>query len=721
MIDLDKENNFNEFNNKCDLKNILDSFSIGLIILEKENEKDYKIKIVNSYLIKLFDLPKSLDINVFKERLQEYKILLNDKLSDINLEKIVFDDKYISQYKVGTFISSISMIYVKIHILKNKICICIDNYSDERKDIKTNLIKSLKYQYIVTLYHELNNPLNALQNLIEENNNNSDEEMMIENKIQNFEIKLLVNLIQVFIKNFIWYFRLIFELSNNTIVNFDKKLNLEYEFNRILNQFSILLKYKEIQYSNDLSFLNDKYIESNETYLINFIRGIFILLYHKIPKNNGFEIKYNIKSNNQIELIFEKTKQDLNYYQRRRSKMINDIDFKYKQEFDFSKTIQTEEITKELLNTMSKVLKLKLKIFEEEEDENKILILIIPFTIEKDDIEILDELSEKQKLNIFESINRQLFINDNSEDNNKEKLINIDSFPILQTQLPYYNIAINDFDENKNKLECNSIFNDSLIKENNKYKNFFFFKKKNDSIASLNSDFSIEKSIKSKKKNFLPGELNSFNGDLYKPNNINNFNNFLHYNKNTKRSLIYNNEINNNLNEISLNYNHIKITNHNSTREKFNDSKEQTTRLSTLEKNCNCKDIILCDDESFNLSTIKNMLKKFKIECDLSTNGKECIDLILNKKKSNCHCKKKYYKLIFLDMMMPIMNGLETAKKIQSMIDNNEINNLKIIIISAHIEENLIIELKNIKCIVETVNKPLKKTKLEELLKMYYL
>ena len=173
MIDLDKENNFNEFNNKCDLKNILDCFSIGLIILEKENEKDYKIKIVNSYLIKLFDLPKSLDINVFKERLQEYKILLNDKISDINLEKIVFNEKYISQYKVGTFISSISMIYVKIHLIKNQIFICIDNYSDERKDIKNNLIKSLKYQYIVTLYHELNNPLNALQNLIEENNNNS--------------------------------------------------------------------------------------------------------------------------------------------------------------------------------------------------------------------------------------------------------------------------------------------------------------------------------------------------------------------------------------------------------------------------------------------------------------------------------------------------------------------------------------------------------------------
>ena len=720
MSNLDKGNIFDEFNNKSDLQNVLDLFSIGLIILEKVNEKDYKIKIVNSYLIKLFDLPKNLDINVFKERLQEYKILLNDKLSDINLEKIVFDDKYISQYKVGTFISSISMIYVKIHLVKNQICICIDNYSDERKYIKKNLIKSLKYQYIVTLYHELNNPLNALQNLIEENNNNSDEEMMIENKIQNFEIKLLVNLIQVFIKNFIWYFRLIFELSNNTIVHFDKKINLEYEFNRILDQFSILFKYKEIEYSNNLSFLNDKYIESNETYLNNFIRGIFILLYHKIPKNNGFEIKYNIKSNNQIELLFEKTKLDSSNFQRRRSKMVNDIDFKYKQEFDFSKTIQTVETTKELLKTISKVLKLKLKIYEEEEDEMKLLILIIPFTIEKEEVEILDELSEKQKLNYFEVINRTLFLNDNNEDSKKEKLINIDSLPILQTQLPSYNITNNnDLDENKSKIECNSIFNDSLLKEN-KYRNYFSFKKNNDSIISLNSDFSNAKSIKSKKSNFLPGDLNSFNGDLYKPNNINTYNNFLHYNRNTRRSLILNN-INTNLNEISLTYNHIKIKKQNSSIEKFEDTKEQTTRLSTIEKICNCKDIILCDDESFNLSTIKNMLKKMKIECDTSTNGKECIDLIINKKKTNCHCKKKSYKLIFLDMMMPIMNGLETAKTIQSMIDNNEINNIKIIIISAHIENNLIIELKKIKCIVETVNKPLKKTKLEELLKIYYL
>ena len=57
-------------------------------------------------------------------------------------------------------------------------------------------------------------------------------------------------------------------------------------------------------------------------------------------------------------------------------------------------------------------------------------------------------------------------------------------------------------------------------------------------------------------------------------------------------------------------------------------------------------------------------------------------------------------------MMMPIMNGLD--------------NNSKIIIVSAHIEENLLKELKNIKCIIENIQKTLKKSKLEELLNSYY-
>ena len=57
------------------------------------------------------------------------------------------------------------------------------------------------------------------------------------------------------------------------------------------------------------------------------------------------------------------------------------------------------------------------------------------------------------------------------------------------------------------------------------------------------------------------------------------------------------------------------------------------------------------------------MLKKFNYDFDISTNGREYLYSYINKKELNCKWDKKYYKLIFLDMMIPIMNGLETAKK----------------------------------------------------------
>ena len=153
----------------------LDNFPIGLIILEKENDNQLQIKNVNSYASSLLDLPRILNGEILKERLKEFKKWENNKINEINLINIILDDNHLSNFKVGTFISPLTMIYVKIKIIKKDIYLCIDNYSDERKNIQNNLIKSLKYQYIVTLYHELNNPLNALQNIIDENNNECNE------------------------------------------------------------------------------------------------------------------------------------------------------------------------------------------------------------------------------------------------------------------------------------------------------------------------------------------------------------------------------------------------------------------------------------------------------------------------------------------------------------------------------------------------------------------
>ena len=720
--------------NTNDIENDLDYFPIGLIILEKENE--FRIKMVNSYARKLLDLPKNVEINIFKERLIDFKIWENNQINEINLSNIIFEENRLINFKVGTFISSLSMINVKIKQMKNKIYMCIDNYSDERKNIKNNLIKSLQYQYVVTLYHELNNPLNALQNIIDENNNECNEfkeDFLLENKRKNNEINLLVHLIKIFIKIFIWYFRLIFELSNHTKVSLNSKINLEYQFNKMFNQYEILFKYKEIKYTKNFSILNDKYIESNEQYLNNFLRSVVLLLYNKVPKKTGFEIKHLIKDN-KVKLIFERREASPN--RRNKNKIINDIDFKFKQEFDFSKTVQTEEMTKELLIKMSKIMKIKIKIHDD--DEHKFLTLIIPFTIENEEIEIIDEFTPQQKLNTLDAINRNVSLNisgnylklDFNNSYVKENSFNNTSYsPILYPTVTSYNINVIDFDENKDKYENidnNSFINDSFIKDS-KFKSLFFKKLtvnntvNNESIISSISDISNIKRIKSKQS---PGEFNSFNGEIYNKH----ITNYLSVGKQTKRSIFFNNEIiddNLIIDNSVLSNKRRSVKSIPEDKKSLNESKDErlTTSISNNDKknNCNCKNILLCDDETFNLNTIKNMLKKFKIECDISSNGKECIDCIINKKKFSCNCDKKDYKLIFLDMMMPIMNGLEAAKKIQEMIDNNEINDdLKIIIVSAHIEENLLKELKHIKCICEEVNKPLKKCKLEELLNTYY-
>ena len=739
-------------NNESIFQNTLDFFPIGLLILEKDNDSnDYKITNVNSYLLKLLDLPKNLDIKVFKERMEEFKRWENNHLSETNLKKIIFEsegEEHQNKIQSGTYISPLSMIYVKIKVVKKNIYICMDNYNDERKSIQNNLIKSIKYQYIVTLYHELNNPLNALQNTIEENINeetrieeNKIEENSHERKTRYNNINLLVNLIKVFIKNFIWYFRVIFENTSNLKINPSIKINLEYQFNRILHHFSILFKYKEIDYSNNFSFLNDKYIESNEDYLNNFLRGIYVLLYHMIPRKGGFQHKFNIIKGNQIKINFLKIEEEIKKTDRRKSKIINDIDFGFKEEFDFSKTVQTIEITKELLLNMSEMLKIKFKIYEE--DEKLLLSIILPFTIEKEDIEEINEYTQEKKDMIIESINRKIFLPINEDkfiDNatshiNKRYSSNIQSSSIKNSQNPLYNIKINGDEQNKNyikninnninnsfrnsknyeNLELISLENDPFIKVT-KDKNFKTMEISNDTEISNVSIAEIKqsKTTKPKRKTFSNEESIHFN-EKFRPikngylavGRLSDKN--VSYNTNEKQDII--------LNEISISYNN-KITAKTTPRE---NSSFEIIKTSNFNKcNCNCNDVLLCDDENFNLTSLKNMLKKYNVECDSSTNGKECIDLIENKKKLKCNCDKKNYKLIFLDMMMPIMNGLDAAKKIEKMIDNKEISELKIIIVSAHIEENLLKQLKNIKCIVEMIHKPLKKSKLGELLNTYY-
>jgi len=140
------------------------------------------------------------------------------------------------------------------------------------------------------------------------------------------------------------------------------------------------------------------------------------------------------------------------------------------------------------------------------------------------------------------------------------------------------------------------------------------------------------------------------------------------------------------------------------------------------DEECNCADLLVVDDEEFNVIASQRMLHNLGFESDAAYNGEECINLINKKLKSKCKCNQLYYKIIFLDIVMPIMDGIQTANKIQNMIDKKILNEeTKIIFISGNIND---IKLKNsllkIGCVKECLQKPVQISKYQMIIEKYY-
>jgi len=135
---------------------------------------------------------------------------------------------------------------------------------------------------------------------------------------------------------------------------------------------------------------------------------------------------------------------------------------------------------------------------------------------------------------------------------------------------------------------------------------------------------------------------------------------------------------------------------------------------------CNCKSILLVDDENMNIRSLQNMLKQKNLEGDFAQDGVECVNKVENQIKENCNCGIKY-KLIFMDFMMPNMNGLEASKKIQELCSNKIIKGpMHIIMVSAHGSNEMMEKIKNYPIIKKFIQKPARKSAIENVLNDFY-
>ncbi|CAD8148081.1 unnamed protein product [Paramecium octaurelia] len=84
-----------------------------------------------------------------------------------------------------------------------------------------------------------------------------------------------------------------------------------------------------------------------------------------------------------------------------------------------------------------------------------------------------------------------------------------------------------------------------------------------------------------------------------------------------------------------------------------------------------CKHMLLVDDEVFNIFTFTKILNKKNItDIDSASNGNECIQKVKNKK---CSTFCTGYRIIFMDLEMPILNGLNAAKQLLQLNPNQTI------------------------------------------------
>lgn len=67
--------------------------------------------------------------------------------------------------------------------------------------------------------------------------------------------------------------------------------------------------------------------------------------------------------------------------------------------------------------------------------------------------------------------------------------------------------------------------------------------------------------------------------------------------------------------------------------------------------------ILVVDDSKMNLRVARMILKKFGYQIDTALSGPESIEMV----------RKKDYKLIFMDHMMPEMDGVEALKEIRKL------------------------------------------------------
>ena len=92
---------------------------------------------------------------------------------------------------------------------------------------------------------------------------------------------------------------------------------------------------------------------------------------------------------------------------------------------------------------------------------------------------------------------------------------------------------------------------------------------------------------------------------------------------------------------------------------------------------CMCEEVLIVDDDAFNLLSLELILKTFDVKVIKAMNGIDAIDKLKVQRCTSVKCRG--FKLVFMDYQMPVMDGVECMKEIMKLIDRKEIGEISVI------------------------------------------
>ena len=148
---------------------------------------------------------------------------------------------------------------------------------------------------------------------------------------------------------------------------------------------------------------------------------------------------------------------------------------------------------------------------------------------------------------------------------------------------------------------------------------------------------------------------------------------------------------------------------------------DTTPLIDNKEKECTCPQVMVVDDEPFNVMTLEQLVSKWKKKCVTAFNGKDALKKIQQREGMKClpgspNCR--WTQLILMDKNMPMMDGIETTTEIRKMISNGELENKFVVGNTAYVGQKEIDAFLEAG-VQEILFKPLDKSKLEKVITKY--